>query len=204
LDKLLPRRSKLQKIEHLPALPWPEIGSFMSELRADYSLAARGLEFTILTAGRSGEIVGAQWPEIDLVQKLWVIPAQRMKGGREHRVPLVPRALAILNSLPRDGDTVFPVSDASMRQVLRRLGRKESVHGFRSCFRDWCRERTSFPREIAELCLAHANRDRTEAAYARGDAIERRRQLMEAWAAFCATLPVTTGEVVSITRAALA
>jgi integrase len=199
LDKLLPRRSKLQKIEHLPALPWPEIGSFMSELRADHSLAARGLEFTILTAGRSGEIVGARWPEIDLVQKLWVIPAERMKGGREHRVPLVPRALAILNSLPRDGDTVFPVSDASMRQVLRRLGRKESVHGFRSCFRDWCRERTSFPREIAELCLAHANRDRTEAAYARGDAIERRRQLMEAWATFCAK-PARPGEVVSITR----
>jgi integrase len=199
LDKLLPRRSKLQKIEHLPALPWPEIGSFMSELRAYESFAARALEFLILTAARSGEVMGLRWPEIDLAQRLWVVPASRMKANREHRVPLCPRAVAILDSLPRDGETVFPIYDESLRQVLQRLGRKESVHGFRSCFRDWCRERTSFPREIAELCLAHTNRDRTEAAYARGDAIERRRQLMEAWAAFCAT-PVTTGEVISITQ----
>jgi integrase len=180
---------------HHPALPYENLPDFMVQLRARHSIAARALEIAILTACRSGEVLNARWDNIDLGKALWVIPAGCMKAGREHRVPLSARAVAILEALqePRTGHFVFsgaggckPLSGAAMTRELRRMKADGvTVHGFRSTFRDWASETTSFPHEVCEQALAHAIGNKTEAAYRRGDLFEKRRKLMEAWASFC-------------------
>lgn len=204
LDKLLPARSKVRTVRHPPALPYTALGGFVERLRGLDSVSARALEFTILTAARTGEAIGARRDEIDLVGKVWTIPGARMKSGRGHRVPLSEPAVALLKALPREGDHVFPgakadkpLSNMAMLELLRGMdGTDElTVHGFRSTFRDWAAEQTNFPRDIAEAALAHVIGDKTEAAYRRGDALEKRRKLMIAWAKFCGEKPAT-GNVV--------
>jgi integrase len=157
-------------------------------------VGARALEFAILTAARTGEVLGTRWQEVDLETKVWIVPAARTKAGREHRVPLTERAVEILGALVqvRTGDYVFsgarrgkPLSPTALLALMCRAGERYTVHGFRSAFRDWAGERTNFPREVAEAALAHVVGDATERAYRRGDALEKRRALMEAWAAFC-------------------
>lgn len=195
LENLLPKRSKVQRVKHHAALPYAELPSFMAELRQQKGRAARALEFAILTAGRSGEVRGATWAEIDLEARLWTIPAERMKAGREHRVPLSNAAMEVLRPLAeaRTGDTVFPgasgqpLSDMTLTMLLRRMDRGDlTAHGFRSTFSDWCAEQTSTPSEVREMALAHAVGDKVEAAYRRGDLFEKRRQLAEAWSRYCA------------------
>lgn len=194
LDKLLPARSKVQKVEHHPALPYRDIAGFMADLATREGIAARALEFGILTAARSGEVRGARWGEFDLSARTWTIPAERMKAGKEHRVPLSSGATAILQSLPRlaGSDIVFTaprggiLSDMTLTAVLRRMGRKDlTQHGFRSTFRDWAGETTAFPREVIEHALAHQLRDKAEAAYQRGDLLTKRSELMQAWSNAC-------------------
>lgn len=195
LDNLLADPSRSKRTSHHPALPWQEVGAFMAALRKQEGIAAKAVELAILTACRSGEIRLATWAEFDLAAALWVIPAERMKAGREHRVPLSNAALALLESMPRMGDLVFPgakpgkpLSDMSLTAVLRRMKRGDiTVHGFRSSFRDWCAESVanSFPREVCEHALAHSLPDKVEAAYRRGDLIEKRTMLMQAWADYC-------------------
>lgn len=191
LDKLLPKPSKVKKVKHHEALPYSEIGTFMAALRAEEGMGARALEFAILTAGRSGEVRGARRSEIDLQARLWTVPAARMKADREHRVPLPSQAVALLQALPElDQDLFFPnrsgtpLSDMTLSAVLRRMKVDVTVHGFRSTFRDWAAERTNYPREVAEMALAHAVGDKVEAAYRRGDLFEKRRLMMQAWATF--------------------
>jgi integrase len=191
LDHLLPKPTKVKAVKHHPALPHAEIAEFMTDLSGRTGVAARALAFTILTAARSGETRGATWAEIDLDAKLWTIPADRMKAGKEHRVPLTPESIACLGPKRAEAALVFeseakpgkPISDMSMTAVLRRMGRDEiTVHGFRSTFRDWAGETTGFPREVIEAALAHGVKDKAEAAYARSDLFDKRRKLMEAWA----------------------
>jgi integrase len=195
LDALLPKRQKLTRGHH-KAMPFHDVPGFVVKLRQMDGIAPMALEFTILTAARSGEVLGACWPEIDLEGKIWTVPPHRMKGAREHRVPLCRRAVAILKELQsvRTGDAVFsglkpgnPLSSKALEMVLRRAEVDATVHGFRSAFRDWAGERTSFPREIAEASLAHLVGDPLERAYRRGDALDRRAKLMLAWARFCET-----------------
>jgi integrase len=196
LDMLLAAPSKIQKVVHHKALPLNEMSTFMAALRQREGLAARALEFTILCASRSGEVRGATWAEIDLANAVWTIPADRMKAGKEHRVPLSDAALQVLNNLPRfkDNPLVFPaprggeMSDMTMTAVMRRMEVNAVPHGFRSTFRDWAGERTNYSREVAEQALAHAIGNQVEAAYRRGDALEKRRQMMKDWAEFCARL----------------
>ena len=197
LDNLLPKRSEVRAVRHHEALPWRDIPAFMDALRTCEGIAARALEFAVLTAVRSGEVRGARWCEVE--GDVWTIPGGRIKAKREHRVPLSPRAVAILDELPRlDGvELVFPgarrgrpISGVSLLTVLKRMGRETlTVHGFRSTFRDWAAEITGFPREVCEQALAHTLADKTEAAYRRGDLIEKRRQLMNAWAVYCGQSP---------------
>jgi integrase len=196
LDKLLPRRSKVAKVEHHVALPYADAGAFMRELRAREGTAPRALEFIILTAARVSEAVNAQWNEIDLKRRLWVVPAERMKTGREHRVPLSDSAVRLLKvqAEKKQSDFVFPgwrinkpLTGAACLKLLDDMKRPTlTVHGFRSTFRDWCAEQTHYPREIAEAAMAHVISNKTEAAYQRGDLLERRRLLMQAWADYCA------------------
>ena len=213
IANMLPALGKAQRVQHLAALPWAEIGGFMAELRDESGMAARALEFTILTAGRSGEILGARWSEIDMAAAVWTVPAARMKAGREHRVPLCDPALAILRTLmpPRDAerdDWVFPgpkagkpLSNMAMLMLLRRMGRGDlTAHGFRSTFRDWVAERTAYPREVAEAALAHTLSDKVEAAYRRGDLMDKRRRLMDDWAVFCGRA-ATAGDVIPMRSA---
>tara|TARA_R110002012_G_scaffold281630_1_gene470912 strand:- start:5341 stop:6576 length:1236 start_codon:yes stop_codon:yes gene_type:complete len=208
LDAILPKPAKVAKVAHHKALPYEDIGAFMSDLRQRSGIAARALEFTILTAARSGEVRGATWEEIDLGAGIWTIPAERMKAGREHRVPLSPTAVQILEALPRyDGvELVFPaprlgqLSDAGMSSVLKRMELEVTVHGFRSTFRDWTAERTSTPHHVAEMALAHTIKNSAEAAYRRGDLLEKRRQLMNHWADYCAA-PASVGTVTAIREA---
>lgn len=190
VDKLLPKRQKLSRGHHA-AMPYFVLPAFLARLREREAVAALALEFTILTAARSGEVLGARWSEIDLEAKVWTVPAARMKGGREHRVPLSGRAVWIIERLAevRSSDFVFPgqrsgkgLSGMAMEMVLRRMKSDVTVHGFRSSFRDWAGDATSFPRELAEAALAHVAGDETERAYRRGDALEKRRGLMQAWA----------------------
>lgn len=177
LDKLLPARAKVQRVQHHAALPYGEIGAFMAELRTRSGISVRALEFAILTAARSGEVRGALWSEIDLKGRTWTIPADRMKAGKEHRVPLSDDALALLSKLPRvkDINYVFPapqggqLSDMALTALLRGDSRKLTQHGFRSTFRDWAGETTAYPREVIEHALAHQLKDKAEAAYQRGD-----------------------------------
>jgi integrase len=186
LDHLLPARGKVAPVEHHGALPYHDLPAFMAALRQRGGLAARALEFTILTATRTGEVIGATWPEVDFQGRLWTIPANRMKAGREHRVPLADVALAVLGQLQRDRERLFPVSNMAMAMVLRRMDRTElTVHGFRSTFSDWCAEQTNTPSEVREMGLAHIVGDKVEAAYRRGDMFAKRRQLAEAWARYC-------------------
>jgi integrase len=194
LDKLLPKRQKLSR-GHFAAMPYPDVPEFIDKLREREATAAMGLEFLILTAARSGEVLGARWSEIDLESKVWTIPAARMKAGREHRVPLSGRAMAILTRLAeaKTGEHIFsgqrpgkPLSPASLTMALRRLQiNRATIHGFRSSFRDWAGNETHFPRELAEAALAHVIGDKSEQAYRRSDALEKRRTLMEAWADYC-------------------
>jgi integrase len=206
LDKLLPKRQKLTRGHHA-AMPFADVPQFMARLRKRDAVAALALEFTILTAARSGEALGARWDEIDFEHSIWTVPAARMKGGRVHRVALSVRALAVLKRLDaaRTGEYVFPgqrpckpLSGMAMEIVLRRMKVEGvTVHGFRSSFRDWCGEVSTFPREVAEAALAHISGDATERAYRRGDALEKRRALMEDWANYCEP---KSGNVVSIAR----
>jgi integrase len=189
LALILPKPDKLKRGHHR-ALPFPELPAFMAALRERRGIAAPALEFLILTAARTGEVAGMRWEEVDLKAALWTVPKERMKAGREHRVPLSPRAVALLGE-PSDG-LVWPglkegksFSTASLERVLDRLKVKATVHGFRSTFRDWVGDCTSFPREVAEAALAHVVENATERAYRRGDALDKRRQLMQAWADFC-------------------
>jgi integrase len=219
LENLLPARGKVRKVEHHPALPYVETGAFVVELQAQRSIGALALEFTILTVARTTEATSAEWTEFDLGAKLWTVPAGRIKGGKEHRVPLTPRAVAILEEMQRAGGKyVFPglkpgkpLSNMALLAVVARMNErrasgqpkwidprqeKEIVpHGFRSTFRDWAAERTNFPNEMVEMALAHAIGDKVEAAYRRGDLFEKRRRLMDAWADFCGK-PAASGDVV--------
>jgi integrase len=185
LQELFPSKGKIQKTKHHPAMPFTEVPAFMVELRANNSLTARALEYCILTATRSGEVLHAKWSELDFATKAWTIPASRMKAGKEHRVPLSARVLEILARLPREGERVFPLTHTAMLELLRRLGHDTTVHGFRSSFRDWVAERTSYPNHVAEAALAHAVADKVEKAYRRTDLFEKRRRLMADWAAWC-------------------
>ncbi len=204
LDKLLVRPSKIVRIEHRAALPVAELGGFMKALREATGIGARALEFAVLTAARSGEVRGATWSEIDLKAATWTVPADRMQMGREHRVPLPAAAVTLLKALPRivGSDLVFPaprggqLSDMTLTAVVRRMKVAAVPRGFRSTFRDWASEHTNYPRDAAELALAHAIGDKVEAAYRRGDLFEKRRRMMSDWAAFCAK-SVPTGAVVS-------
>ena len=197
LQHSLPRPSKVAPVIHHPAMPYAELPAFMVSLRSREGVSARALEFTILNAARTGETIGARWDEIDIEAKLWTVPASRMKAGHEHRVPLSARALAIIGAQVRDGDYVFggrgsgrPLSNMAMLELLRDVvGKGSTVHGFRSCFRDWLSETTAYPNEMGEIALAHAVSDKTEAAYRRGDMMEKRRRLMADWAEFCAREP---------------
>lgn len=194
LDHMLPAPTRLKKIEHLTAVPVREMPGFMVKLRQAAGIAAQALEFLILTAARSGEVRGITWEEVSLDDALWIVPAERMKMKKEHRVPLSNRAVDILKSPPRiDGNPlVFPaprgsqMSDATMSAVLKRMNVDATVHGFRSSFRDWCGDYTNYPRDLAEQCLAHGADDPVEAAYRRGDALERRREIMNEWSKFIA------------------
>jgi integrase len=199
LDHLLPARSKVRAVKHHAALPYSEIGAFMQDLRKLEGASATALEFLILTVARTGEIIGARWPEIDLKNGIWIVPAVRMKSGREHRVPLSSAATAILKRMSASkNDYVFsgrspgtPLSNMALLMTLGRMNRGNvTAHGFRSTFRDWAAECTNFPREVVEMALAHVIEDKTEAAYRRGDLFEKRRQLMGEWTIFCATSSV--------------
>ena len=210
LENLFPRRSKVRRVEHHAALPYSELSAFMLALRQQEGVAARALEFTILTAARTGEVIGARWEEINIAERLWSVPAERMKAGRGHRVPLCGKALEIVEEMRAiGGNFIFPggkrgkpLSNMAMTMLLPRMGHgDQTVHGFRSTFRDWAAERTNFPAEVAEMALAHAVTDKVEAAYRRGDLFEKRRALAEAWAKFCATALVG-GEIVPIRKPA--
>jgi integrase len=194
LDHLLPARSRVRKVKHHAALPYPQISTYLEELRAQTGVAAKGLEFLILTAARTGEVIGARWDEIDLQAKIWTIPASRMKAGREHRVPLTEAALAVLTHMQsvRQNEYIFAgdrraqLSNMALLMVLRRMNRRDiTAHGFRSTFRTWAAEQTTFPRDVVEAALAHVPGNKVEAAYQRGDMFDKRRRLMDAWAAFC-------------------
>lgn len=192
LKEVLPTPTKVKKTVHHPALPWPELPEFMISLRRREGTAARALEFLILTAARSGEVRGATWDEIDFAQKVWTIPADRIKAGRQHRVPLSKRALEILKAEPKIEGSPFiftsprgtSFSDVALLAVLRRMGLDVVPHGFRSSFKDWARNKTRYPDEVSELALAHVNSDATRAAYARDELLPQRAKLMNEWAKY--------------------
>jgi integrase len=204
LDKLLPARSKVRKVEHHSALPYFELPAFLVKLREQEGIAARALEFAILSAARTNETIGARRQEVDRQNNVWIVPSDRMKAGKEHRVPLSARAMTILKAIdPADVDqTSFlfpggraesPLSNMAMLKVLERMDRKDlTVHGFRSTFRDWASERTDFPNEVIAMALAHAIDSKTEAAYRRGDLFTKRRRLMDAWAEYCNKAPAVS------------
>ena len=211
LDKQLPQKTKVREVAHHAALPYAELPAFLPTLRAQVGVSARALEFLLLTAARTGEVIGARWSEIDLIDKVWTVPAGRMKAHREHRVPLSPQALAILCDMQadrRDDDRTFvfpghkagaPLSNMALLMLLRRVGRADlTAHGFRATFKTWASERTAFQREIIEVALAHLmSGDKTEEAYWRGDLLSKRRRLMEAWGSFCSE-PRRAGEVLPL------
>jgi integrase len=209
LKTLLPARQRLTRGHHA-ALPYDDLPVFMTDLRARQSTAALAMELAILTASRSGEVLNAKWKEFDLNKAIWTIPAHRMKAGHEHRVPVVPRAVTILKALKKlpHNDHVFssngrdkPLSSMAMTMQLRRMKRENiTVHGFRSTFRDWASEQTSFPHETCEHALAHRISDKAEAAYRRGDQFEKRRKLMEAWATF--SDPIKGAKILKMKRKA--
>lgn len=190
----------------LPALPYPQIPEFMVELRRRDGIASRALEFLILTAARTGDVLGARWNEIDLDKRLWVIPAMRMKAGREHRVPLANRAIEIIKNLPHEKDNPFvfigsragkPLSSDALLDETKALRSGIVPHGFRSSFKDWAAETTNIPNMVSEAALAHAIGDKTEAAYRRGDLFAKRQHLMTDWAKYCTT-PTQTADNVTL------
>ena len=198
IENVLPPRGKIQKRVHHAALPFADLPELMAALSQRDGVAARALEFAILTAARTGEVIGATWDEIDLKEKTWTVPAGRMKASKEHRVPLSSRAIEILQALPRERNNRFVfigprkggLSNMAMASVLGRMDRNDiTVHGFRSTFRDWAAERTSYPNHVVEMALAHIVGDKVEAAYRRGDLFAKRVRLMADWAKFCTTEP---------------
>jgi len=191
LQHLLPATSSVQKVEHHKAVRYKDVPKLMIELRQNGSVSAKALMFTILTASRTSEVLGASWDEFDFDAKVWIIPAARMKAGREHRVPLSDAAISIIKNQPRDARYVFhneagrKLSNMAMLQLLRRIRDDGvTVHGFRSSFRDWAAEQTDTPREVVEACLAHAVGDAAELAYKRSDFLEKRRAVIERWAKY--------------------
>jgi integrase len=214
LAHILPARAKVRRVEHHAALPFDDLPTFLAALRERESMSALALEFAIFTVARTGEVLGARWGEIDLAAKIWTVPAERMKAGREHRVPLSNAALAVLAkvrplALMTEGEPLpaapifsgprraLPMSNMVFLMLLRRMGRTDlTAHGFRSTFSDWAAERAAYPREVVEMALAHTIGNKVEAAYRRGDLFEKRRKLMEAWANFCRAHPA--GEVVQL------
>jgi integrase len=206
LDETLPAPGKVAKIAHHAALDYRELPAFINELRAQSGIAARALEFTILTATRAGEVLGATWSEINLDEGIWVIPPSRMKSGREHRVPLAPQVIELLNGLYHEdhNNHLFigsqrgrGLSKNALGLVLARLGRSVTTHGFRSTFSDWAHERTAYPSHVIEMALAHTIGSKVEAAYRRGDLFDKRRELMVVWAKYCGE-PSAAGEVVPL------
>jgi integrase len=207
LDQLLPKRQRLTRGHHA-AMGYADVPGFMVDLQGRQATAALALEFAILTAARSGEVLGARWEEFDLDHAVWTVPAARMKAGREHRVPLSPRALEIAEAMheARNGDFIFlgqkagkPLSAMALEMVLHQMKVEDAtVHGFRSAFRDWAAECTNFPNEVCEAALAHVIENKAEAAYRRGDLFDKRRKLMEAWAVYCAA--PKAGKVVAFGR----
>lgn len=213
LDSLLPHRSRVAKVKHHAALPWLDMAPFMVQLREQEGVGARALEFAILTAARSGEVRGMKWGEVDMKAGIWIVPDGRMKAGKEHRVPLSEAALRILqlrkNEQEPAADTLVfpgrkdgkPLSDMSLTAVLKRMERANlTAHGFRSSFRDWAAEATNYPRDMAEMALAHTVGDKVEAAYRRGDMFEKRRRMMADWSTHCDTIH-KVGEVIHLNEA---
>jgi integrase len=209
LDKLLPARSRVRQVKHHSALPYGEAAAFMTIVRSQHSTSALALEFAILTAARTGEVVGAEWTEIDLDRRLWTVPGSRMKAGKPHRVALSEGAIAVLKKMEfvKSNAYVFSavkkdshLSNMALLKLLQRMGRTDiTVHGFRSAFSDWAAECTEFPNEVVEMALAHTISNRVEAAYRRGDMFERRQKLMETWARYCdEPIEKSTGAVVAI------
>jgi integrase len=210
LAMLLPTPRKIHRVTHFAAVAYDALPAVPATIRQQPGVAARALEFLVLTAARAGETIGATWDEIDLKAAVWTIPGSRTKSGREHRVPLSDRALAILEELPRvEGNRYLfigarrghALSDQSMRRLLQAVAPDATVHGFRSSFADWASEQTAFARETIEAALSHAVGDSTERAYRRGDVIEKRRRLMAAWADYCGR-PPASGDVVPMQRVA--
>lgn len=194
LDHLLPARGKVSRVKHHAALPYSELPTFMAQLKDHDAVAARALEYAILTAARTGEVIGAKWNEVDLIDCVWTVPAARMKGGRVHRVPLNDAAMRIIRGMSagRRNDYIFPgnrreaLSNMALLMLLRRMGRTDiTAHGFRSTFRDWVEEQTDTPRAVAEMALSHSIGSAVEAAYRRGDLLEKRRPLMARWSSYC-------------------
>jgi integrase len=181
----LPSKAKIANSRHHAALPYAEIPAFMAELRERDSLSAKALEFTVLTAARTGETIGAAWDEIDLKAKTWTVPANRMKAGKEHKVPLSNRAIEILQSLDQRSKQLFPLSNMGMAELLKGMRPDVTVHGMRSAFRDWAAECTGYANHVVEMALAHAIGDKVEAAYRRGDLFTKRQKLMASWAEYC-------------------
>jgi integrase len=200
LQELFAAKAKVRPVNHHAALPYTDAPAFMADLRSRNSLSARALEFTILTGVRTGETIGATWDEIDFAAKTWTIPASRMKAGKAHKVPLSDRAAEILASLPREGEHIFPLSNMAMLELLRGMRPGTTVHGFRSTFRDWAAERTSYPNHVAEAALAHTIGDKVEKAYRRGDLFEKRRRLMADWSTWCSRPGPTSATVTALVR----
>ena len=210
LDHLLPAKTKVRRVKHHAAMAYAELSAFITALREQDGIGARALEFLVLTAARTGEVIGARWREIDLKNKLWTVPAERMKAGKDHRVPLCPRAVAILQAIkPKNAvaDALIfpgnkpqkPQSNMVFLMLLRRMKLGHlTAHGFRATFKTWATERTGFPREVVEAALAHVAGDKMEAAYQRGDVFDKRRRLMTAWSEYCSTKPATEINIVSI------
>jgi integrase len=205
IAQLLPARKRLSRGHH-KAMAYDALPAFACDLQKRKAVAAMALELTILTAARTSEMLGAKWDEVDLEKAIWIIPADRMKAGKEHRVPLSPRAVEILNAAKRLGkDYLFPavrggaMSGMAMTMLMRRMNVDVTVHGFRSAFRDWAAERTNYAHEVCEMALAHTIGNKAEAAYRRGDMFEKRRRLMDDWAAFCA-MEGAAGDVVTPIR----
>jgi integrase len=211
LSEILPKPSKIKKKVHFKALPWKDLGAFMVELRKRPAMTARALEWIILTACRSGEVRGATWDEIDLKNKIWIIPAKRMKMKQEHRVPLCQDAIVLLEDIPRFKGSNYlftaakggPLSDMSISMLCRRMKVEAVPHGFRSTFKDWCSETTSFPDMVSEMALAHGVSNEVQAAYRRGDLFDKRRRLMDAWMEYCNTVQTEAGENVTPIRGAV-
>jgi integrase len=210
LEHALPARARVAKVKHHAALPYTQVGAFMAKVREDTRVAARCLEFIALTVARVSEAKVATWNEIDFANRVWTVPAERMKSDKEHRVPLSAAVIVVLEELKatRCSDYIFPgkrkahrVSASSvLRFAKEAAGIAITTHGLRSTFRDWASERTNFPREVAEMALAHAIPDAVEAAYRRGDLFDKRRKLMDAWAAYCAKIETDAGKVVALAR----